>query len=188
MAILLCHGPRLARLGLLALARVRGSGPSLRRGDGGYADPVAGIVVSVDIAAPRAEVWKEVADLGSHAEWMADAESIEFLSSTRRGAGVRMEVATRVGPLRTRDIIEVIEWVEGERIGARHLGLVAGVGSFELAPLDPALTRFTWREDLAFPWFLGGRLTARIAAPILAAVWRRNLRIFRERIEGRTNA
>ena len=145
---------------------------------------MASITVSVDIAVPRRVVWEEAADLSAHAEWMADAESVEFLSGSRRGTGTRMEVATRVGPLRTRDIIEVTEWIEGERIGVRHAGLVTGTGSFELTPLGAALTRFTWQENLAFPWFLGGRLTARIAALVLAAVWRGNLRRFRQRCEG----
>ncbi len=68
----------------------------------------------------------------------------------------------------------------------RHTGLVTGNGSFELTSLDAVSTRFTWRENLDFPWFLGGRLTARIAAPILAGIWRRNLRRFKTRIESRT--
>jgi carbon monoxide dehydrogenase subunit G len=144
---------------------------------------VARISVSVDIAAPLSRVWEEAADLASHAEWMADAESIEFLGEQRRGPGTRVRVATAVGPLRTTDLMEVVEWDELRTIGVRHEGLITGTGRFRLAAMA-AGTRFTWTERLAFPWYLGGPATAFLAAPVLAAIWRRNLSGLKRRIEG----
>jgi uncharacterized protein YndB with AHSA1/START domain len=137
---------------------------------------VSGVTVSVTIEAPLEKVWAAAADLASHAEWMADAESITFLSEQRRGPGTRMEVATKVGPFRTNDVIEVVEWVEQRRIGVRHTGLVTGEGAFEIEAVRAATTRFTWSEQLTFPWYVGGALTARGAAPVLGAIWKRNLR------------
>ncbi len=144
---------------------------------------MASVVVSVEIQAPLEAVWAAAADLGSHAEWMADAESITFLSARVRGLGTRMEVATRVGPLRTRDVMEVTEWIDRQRIGVRHTGLITGQGAFELEAIDPASTRFTWKERLAFPWFLGGPLTAWLAAPVLTAIWKRNLKRLQAQLE-----
>jgi len=144
---------------------------------------MSGVTVSVTIEAPLEKVWAAAADLASHAEWMADAESITFLSEHQRGTGTRMQAATRVGPFRTNDIIEVIEWVEQQRIGVRHTGLVTGEGTFELEPIDAGATRFTWSERLIFPWYAGGALTARGAAPILGAIWKRNLRRLKRLIE-----
>jgi uncharacterized protein YndB with AHSA1/START domain len=141
------------------------------------------VTVLVVIHAPLEQVWAAAADLGSHSEWMADAESITFLTARRRGLGTRMEVATRVGPFRTKDVMEVTEWEDRSRIGVRHTGLVTGQGAFELEALDPATTKFTWRERLSFPWYLGGPLTALIAAPVLAAIWRRNLRGLKQKLE-----
>ncbi len=45
-------------------------------------------------------------------------------------------------------------------------------------------TRFTWKERLVFPWYLGGPLGAVVGGEVLRLVWKRNLRNFRRRIEG----
>jgi hypothetical protein len=144
---------------------------------------VAQIEVFVVIAAPVEAVWEAAADLASHVEWMADAESIIFLSERRSGVGTKMKVATRVGPLRTTDIMQVTEWENSRRIGVRHTGLVTGEGAFVLTPIDSDTTRFTWRERLTFPWYLGGPITALCAAPILRLIWKRNLERLRLRLE-----
>jgi len=149
----------------------------------GSITPVPTIEVSVTISAPLEAVWAAVADLESHVEWMADAESIAFLTARRRGLGTTMEVATRVGPLRTKDIMEVTEWIDRQRIGVRHAGLVTGEGAFALDETDFATTKFTWRERLRFPWYLGGSLTAWLATPVLRAIWKRNLTRLQHQLE-----
>lgn len=145
--------------------------------------PMAKVEVSVMIEAPLVQVWAAAADLESHVEWMGDAESITFLTDRRRGIGTRMEVATRVGPFGTTDIMHVTEWREQQRIGVRHTGVVTGEGAFELEPVDAGTTRFTWRERLVFPWYLGGPATAGLAAPVLAAIWKRNLLRLKDQLE-----
>jgi hypothetical protein len=110
---------------------------------------------------------------------MADAESIVFLTDRRSGVGTRMEVATRVGPFRTRDVMQVVDWVEERSIGVEHQGLVTGSGAFRLDPIGPATTRFTWSETLTFPWYLGGPVSAWFARPVLRWIWNRNLERFR---------
>jgi carbon monoxide dehydrogenase subunit G len=132
------------------------------------------VVVSISIDAPAEQVWAAAADFGSHVDWMADAESIAFETESRSGLGTRMRVATKVGPFRTDDLMEVTRWEEGRTIGVRHSGLVTGEGRFVLSPMADG-TRFTWTEDLTFPWWLGGPVTATLARPILGWVWRRNL-------------
>lgn len=141
------------------------------------------IEVAVEIAVDPSVVWTAAADLESHAEWMADARSVEVEGPVRRGVGTRLRVVTQLGPFRTLDLIEVTDWEEGSRIGVRHRGLVRGEGSFGLARV-PGGTRFVWTERLAFPWYLGGSLTAWLAAPVLRWVWRRNLRNLKQRLEG----
>ena len=132
------------------------------------------IEVSVFISAPPDEVWAEVEQVERHAEWMADAESIEFLGDQQRGAGTRMRVATKVGPLRTMDIMEFTGWDPPHTMAIRHQGLVTGEGAFTLSP-ESSGTRFVWKEQLSFPWYLGGPITGFFAAPVLRWIWKRNL-------------
>ena len=133
--------------------------------------------VSTVIAARPQQVWPHLADLRSHVEWMADAERIRFTGAQRRGVGTSFECDTKVGPFRLTDSMQVTEWEEGRLIGVRHDGLVAGAGRFTIERLDRGeRTRFTWEEQLEFPW--------RLATPVLAAIWRRNLARLKARVEG----
>ena len=141
---------------------------------------MAAIEVSIDIPADVATVWADVERLESHVEWMADAESIEFVGEQQRGEGVVMRVLTRVGPLQTTDVIRVTSWVPERSIGVRHEGLVTGVGEFLLEKKGNE-TRFVWQEELRLPWYFGGSVGSLVAKPVLAWVWRRNLRRLRSR-------
>ena len=136
---------------------------------------MARIAVSRTMDARTDRVWAAMADLGSHVEWMKDARSIVFTGEQRAGVGTRMQVETRFGPLRTLDVMEVTGWEEGKSIEVAHHGLVKGQGTLRATVLDQK-TMVTWEEELTFPWWLGGGLTAWLARPILAAVWRGNLR------------
>lgn len=134
------------------------------------------VTVSIDIDRPVGDVWADVADMASHAEWMADAESISFAGERRSGVGTVLIVPTRVGPLTTEDWIIVTEWVEQERMGVIHVGIVSGVGAFTLHDLGDGRTRFVWDEHLSLPLSLGGPIGEVFAKPIVTAIWKGNLR------------
>jgi hypothetical protein len=108
---------------------------------------------------------------------MVDAKAIRFTTSQRQGVGTRFVCETAIGPLRVDDQMEITEWEPERAMGVRHRGVVAGEGRFDLAPLDGGRrTRFTWREELRFPWWLGGAFAARLGgAAVLRRVWRGNL-------------
>lgn len=137
----------------------------------------------VAIAASAEATWAALADISSHVEWMADAESIRFTSDHHRGVGTTFECVTKVGPLKTVDKMTVTDWVEGRRMAVRHTGLVIGTGVFEVQETSQTSATLAWTEDLRFPWFLGGVVTPFAARPILRRIWMGNLHRFQGILE-----
>jgi uncharacterized protein YndB with AHSA1/START domain len=142
------------------------------------------IRVAADIDAPPADVWQVVESIERHVDWMADAVAIHFETTQRRGVGTRFVCETKVGPFRLDDHMVITSWDAGRAIGVDHHGVVSGRGQFTLTPTAGG-TRFTWEEDLRFPWWLGGRLGELVGGRVvLQAIWRRNLRRLAELVEG----
>lgn len=139
---------------------------------------MSSIRVAVELDAPTEEVWAYLEQVERHVEWMADAVSITFESDQHRGVGTSFMCATKFGPIRLDDRMEITEWVPEERMGVQHVGLVSGTGMFELESIDMGRrTRFSWTETLQFPWYFGGKLGRTIASPlVMKPVWRRNLK------------
>ncbi len=146
--------------------------------------------VGIEIAAPPADVWRVLEPIEHHVEWMSDAESITFTGPTTRGVGTSFDCVTKLGPVRLTDRMVVTDWEPAHTMGITHEGAVKGRGQFTLTPAAGGHTRFTWAEELRFPWWLGGPAGAAIASPILRAVWRRNLRGLKTIVEtcGRSGA
>ncbi|MBI4933926.1 MAG: SRPBCC family protein [Actinobacteria bacterium] len=144
-----------------------------------------GIVVSIEIDATPARVWEVVEPVERHIDWMHDAVAIRFTSEQTRGTGTEFLCDTKVGPIKLVDRMEITEWVPGEVMGVRHTGLVTGVGRFTLEPIDLGRrTRFTWAEDLTFPWWMGGPVGAWVGGKVaLGPIWRRNLKNLRRLVE-----
>ena len=139
--------------------------------------------VQIHINAPPDRLWASLADIKSHTRWMSDALKIRFIGEKRRGVGTRFSCKTRVGIFVTNDVMEVTEWVENEAMGVHHTGLISGSGRFEIIPA-PQGSVFRWKEELRFPLWLGGALTAAAAKPILTRIWRRNLHRLKTTLEG----
>lgn len=138
------------------------------------------IEVSQRVEAPTQVVWAELERIEDHTTWMKDAVAIRFDSEQQRGVGTRIEVETRVGPLRTMDRMEFVRWEPGVVMGVNHQGLIGGTGEFSLVA-DGEATTVTWHEDLQFPWYLAGRLGAAVAGPVLRRIWRGNLKRLADR-------
>ena len=136
------------------------------------------ITVSIELDAPPDRVWDVVEPIEHHVDWMADAVAIRFVDERTRGLGTRFVCDTKVGPITLQDRMEITEWDPGRSMGVRHSGLVTGSGVFTLTPIDLGRrTRFTWEEELRFPWYLGGRVAGLIGGQaVLRMIWRRNLR------------
>ena len=132
--------------------------------------------VSTIIDATPSRVWSSIDDVGSHVRWMEDARAIRFRGAKRQGVGTTFECDTKVGPFGLTDIMEITAWEPRQKMGVRHVGLVTGEGAFTQRPAKGNRTKFTWRERLVFPWWLGGPIGAAVGSEVLRLVWRRNLR------------
>lgn len=144
-----------------------------------------GIVIGVEIDATPERVWEVVEPVERHVDWMHDAVAIRFTTEQTRGTGTEFLCDTKVGPFKLVDRMEITEWEAGRVMGVRHTGLVTGSGRFTLDPIDLGRrTRFTWAEDLVFPWWMGGPIGAWIGGKIaLGPIWRRNLRNLKRIVE-----
>ncbi len=120
-----------------------------------------------------------------HVEWMVDAVSIRFTSETTKGVGTTFECDTKVGPITLTDVMEVTEWETGRRMGVRQSASSPAPVCSKLQPIDlDRWTRFTWTEELDFPWFLGGPVGEAIGGrAVLKRIWRRNLRTLKTLVE-----
>jgi uncharacterized protein YndB with AHSA1/START domain len=143
------------------------------------------IRVATELDATPERVWAVVEPVERHVDWMADAVAIRFETEQTRGVGTRFLCDTKVGPIRLTDHMEITEWEPGTAMGVRHTGIVTGTGVFTLEPIDLGRrTRFTWSEELHFPWFLGGRLGELVGGQlVMKAIWRRNLRELKRLVE-----
>jgi hypothetical protein len=146
------------------------------------------INVAIELDATADEVWAVVEPVERHVDWMADAVAIHFETDQTRGVGTRFLCDTKVGPITLQDQMEITEWEPGRRMGVRHTGVVTGSGVFVLEPIDLGRrTRFTWTEELRFPWFLGGRLGELVGGQfVMKQIWKRNLRELDRLVSART--
>jgi hypothetical protein len=135
--------------------------------------------IQVSRVVPHAPVvvWEELRHIDRHVNWMSDAVRIDFVTDQHEGVGTAFNCVTKVGPIVLLDKMHITSWVENAAMGVEHRGLVRGSGSFTLSSRGTG-TLIAWREELYFPWWMGGSAGAFVASPILAALWRKNLRNF----------
>lgn len=154
------------------------------------------VTVSIDIDATPGRVWDVIEPIERHVDWMADAVAIRFETEQTRGVGTAFLCDTKIGPIRLTDAMEITEWTpavdagdgavaQDGAMGVKHTGIVTGSGVLHVEPLAGGQrTRFTWKEDLDFPWFFGGRLGEIVGGKlVLGPIWRRNLKKLKQLVE-----
>jgi hypothetical protein len=128
------------------------------------------LAISLSIPAPRADVWKSIADWPSQGQWMLQTK---VWVTSERTTGVGTSIAAFTGPLykfypRVKspgllDLMTVTRWEEPSRCDVDHHGKVLkGSGSFILTEEDSNSTRFDWSETIVAP-----RALFLLAAPFL---------------------
>ena len=129
------------------------------------------IEVATTIEAPPEAVWARIEDVATHVDWMADAEAIRFTSDQTAGVGTTFDCETKVGPLKLTDRMAVTEWEPDRAMGVRHEGLVTGEGRFTLTAVG------------VLTLGIGVNAGGAAGAPVLRAVWRRNLARLKDLVE-----
>ena len=133
--------------------------------------------VGQTIDASPADVWPFVADINSHALWQVDVRAIRFTSANTRGVGATYECATRLGPIRMRIPMEVVEWTEGKAVAVHYEGSLSGGGRISLKRRGRGRrTRVRWAANIRLPWWLGGPVGALATVQLLRLVWRANFK------------
>ena len=127
-------------------------------------------------------LWEELRHIDRHVNWMHDAASITFLSTTTEGIGTKFNCLTKVGPFKTTDVMTITQWEEARIMGVEHVGLVKGSGIFTITPSGNTST-LTWKEQLTFPWWMLGELGSYLASPILKIIWKKNLQNLKKIVE-----
>ena len=143
---------------------------------------MATIQISTQINASPQFLWEEMRHIDRHVNWMLDAVSITFLSTTTEGMGTKFTCLTKVGPFKTTDVMTITQWEDARTMGVEHVGLVKGTGSFQIAPSREGST-ITWKESLTFPWWMLGSFGSLFASPILRLIWKKNLKNLKEIVE-----
>jgi hypothetical protein len=131
--------------------------------------------VSTIIDAPPKVVWATIEDISRHVDWMEDAVAIRFTGRGHDGVGTTFDCDTKIGPIGLTDRLEITAWSRGKAMGVRHVGLVTGTGRFTLRRARHGRTRFSWKERLTFPWWMGGPVGGVVGGRVLKRVWKRNL-------------
>ena len=146
---------------------------------------MAHIEVSIQLNATPEHVWSIVEPVENHVDWMADAVAIRFLNEQTRGVGTEFFCDTKVGPIKLVDKMEITEWIPERVMGVRHVGIVTGTGKFTLDPIDNGTrTKFTWAEELIFPWWLGGAIGSFVGGKlVMRGIWKRNLKKLKQLVE-----
>jgi carbon monoxide dehydrogenase subunit G len=139
--------------------------------------------VQAMLLADPARVWDVLSDWERQATWMPDVAWIRVVGSERR-LGARLQVRTKVFgiPLATDDV-RVTAWQPPKRLAVDHVGVVVGVGEWNLEPTEDG-TRFTWSEDFRMPPPVLGGLALWIYAPFQRSMLRRSIRNLKRLVEG----
>ena len=140
------------------------------------------INLTIEIAAPRSAVWAYASDIARQPEWMHEMKRVEMLTPPPVGPGSRGRATVRIFGISTTDDVVITEFDPPGIFAIRHEGKFVGEGLLRFTAIDESRTRIDWMEYLRPPLFanIGGF----VQRPILAAIFRSDLRHLKRILEG----
>jgi hypothetical protein len=149
---------------------------AVRAGRLTHARPVAVEMAQTVPGAPDV-VWELITDWEHQDDWMLEASDFVVTSAHREGIGVEAEATIAIAGFTTRDVVRVVAWDPARHLAIEHAGWVSGRGDIHLTQLGKAVTHVYWREELRPPLGLLGALGLSALKPVMARVFRRDLRV-----------
>ncbi len=140
------------------------------------------INLTIEIAAPRSAVWAYASDIARQPEWMHEMKRVEMLTPPPVRPGSRGRATVRIFGISTTDDVVITEFDPPGTFAIRHEGRFVGEGLLRFTAIDESRTRIDWMEYLRPPLFanIGGF----VQRPILAAIFRSDLRHLKRILEG----
>lgn len=121
------------------------------------------------VGAPRKLVWDTLVDIERQPVWMRDALDVQLQGSEPLGAGSRLRVPTRLGPLKTIDELEVTAFEPPQHWAVKHdSSLVRGTGEFVLVESETGdATEVHWSQHFEAPLGLLGEFALTALEPFV---------------------
>jgi len=126
---------------------------------------------TIEIAAPPERIWPFFVEPERVLEWCSTFRKFEYSGDLRSGVGTPLYIEEQaVGPVMKMHF-EVTEWKENDKLALRMVS-ASSVKSYEqewLLEPTPSGTRFTFMEEIEFPFGVFGKLLGLIAQRMSAA-------------------
>ncbi len=139
------------------------------------------INLTIEIAAPRSDVWTYASDIARQPEWMHEMKRVEMLTPPPVQPGSRGRATVRIFGISTTDDVVITQFEPPSTFAIRHEGKFVGEGLLRFTEIDATHTRIDWMEYLRPPLFahVGGF----VQRPILGAIFRSDLRHLKRILE-----
>jgi hypothetical protein len=144
------------------------------------------VEMSIEIAAPPEAVWRWLVDWENLGRWMTEAWDFRVTSAEREGVGVEAQAKVRIAGITTLDSVVVRRWEAPVWFEIEHRGWVGGRGLMHArrtGTSEPG-TYLWWRETLDPPLGWLGWLGMQIVKPVMARIFKRDLSLLKELVEG----
>ena len=126
---------------------------------------------TIEITAPPERIWPFFVEPERVLEWCSTFRKFEYSGDLRSGVGTPLYIEEQaVGPVMKMHF-EVTEWKENDKLALRMVS-ASSVKSYEqewLLEPTPSGTRFTFMEEIEFPFGVFGKLLGLIAQRMSAA-------------------
>jgi uncharacterized membrane protein len=138
---------------------------------------------SIEVAAPREDIWKHVSEPKRYSEFMYGSTWKPVEGEPTSGPRARFWLTVEVGSTELGGVVELVEWDPPHELAWTNVSGIDNRGRWILRDRGEA-TEVTMRFSYQVPGGLLALLASRLSAPILRRDVRRSLEALKEAVEG----